>query len=211
MIILFVIFLHLIWIGVWLFQQFLASSTAIFADQHSLELYWLLAKLLFWLTPTLLLINTSKNTLRKLVGFFPLKRLLKWGIGGGLFFALLNVVPRLLSSDPVFNLSLNYAFFSAVIAAPVIEELAFRGAILPVLKEKYGFWIANSLTALFFTTIHMPGWYFQGKLLTMLTAPVGGALFIFFAGWVFGWIAHRSKSVGAGTLAHMINNFFSRL
>jgi membrane protease YdiL (CAAX protease family) len=43
-------------------------------------------------------------------------------------------------------------------------------------------------------------------LLSMLKAPVGGAFSVFLLGWLFGYIAYKSKSVTAGILTHMLNN-----
>jgi len=77
------------------------------------------------------------------------------------------------------------------------------------LLRRYRFATANTLTAVFFLGIHLPGWYFQGRLRAMLAQPVGGALSIFLIGWVLGLVAHRSKSVAASTLAHILNNLFS--
>jgi membrane protease YdiL (CAAX protease family) len=62
------------------------------------------------------------------------------------------------------------------------------------------------VTALTFVLVHIPGWYFQGRLVEMLTTPIGGALTIFVLGLIFGVIAHRSRSILAPMLAHALNN-----
>lgn len=85
----------------------------------------------------------------------------------------------------------------------------FRGAVLANLLQQYRFVVANTLTALLFLGLHLPGWRFQGRLLTNLTAPVGGALAIFSLGWVFGLVMYKGKSVLGSMLAHSLNNLFS--
>jgi ABC-type antimicrobial peptide transport system permease subunit len=67
----------------------------------------------------------------------------------------------------------------------------------------------HTLTAVFFLGIHLPGWYFQGRLLDMAAQPVGGALSIFIIGWTLGLVAYKSKSVAGSTLTHILNNLFS--
>jgi membrane protease YdiL (CAAX protease family) len=69
--------------------------------------------------------------------------------------------------------------------------------------------VANSLTALFFLGIHLPGWCFQGRLWDMLAHPIGGALSILGIGWALGLVAYKSKSVAGSTLAHVLNNLFN--
>jgi membrane protease YdiL (CAAX protease family) len=96
-----------------------------------------------------------------------------------------------------------------VIVAPIVEEFTFRGAILQTLLSRYRFIVANTVTAVFFLGIHLPGWRFQGRLSDMLAQPIGGALSILFIGWILGLVAYKSKSVAVSTLTHVLNNLFS--
>ncbi len=59
---------------------------------------------------------------------------------------------------------------------------------------------------LMFVVLHLPGWYFMGRLFQNLTDPAGGALSIFLLGLAFGYATHRGRSVAAGMLAHFLNN-----
>jgi len=104
---------------------------------------------------------------------------------------------------------LSWPLFGGVVVSPVVEEIAFRGVILPGLLQKLNFFRANTLTALMFLLVHLPGWFFQDRLLSMLENPVGGAFSIVLLGWLFGAVAYESKSVSAGILAHIINNFLT--
>lgn len=110
--------------------------------------------------------------------------------------------------DPLFPPHSGLSFVGGVIVAPVVEEITFRGAVLPSLL-RYRFATANTTTALLFLGIHLPGWCFQGRLYAMLSQPVGGAVSILLIGWVLGLVAYKSKSVAASTLTHVLNNLFS--
>jgi membrane protease YdiL (CAAX protease family) len=67
----------------------------------------------------------------------------------------------------------------------------------------------NTLTAIFFLGVHLPGWYFQDRLSTMLTQLAGGAASILVIGWVLGFVSYKSKSILGSILTHMLNNLFS--
>jgi membrane protease YdiL (CAAX protease family) len=42
-----------------------------------------------------------------------------------------------------------------------------------------------------------------------LSSPLSGALSIFVLGLIFGYVAHRSKSVSGSIITHMLNNLFN--
>ncbi|MBE3123029.1 MAG: CPBP family intramembrane metalloprotease [Thermoplasmata archaeon] len=42
-----------------------------------------------------------------------------------------------------------------------------------------------------------------------LSTPLGGALSIFILGLIFGYVAHRSKSVSGSIITHILNNLFN--
>jgi membrane protease YdiL (CAAX protease family) len=94
------------------------------------------------------------------------------------------------------------------VIAPLFEEFMFRGAVLGALLERYRFAVANVLTAALFLGLHLPGWYFQGRLWEHLMSLAGGALAIFVLGLVFGFVAQRGRSLVASILTHAISNLF---
>ena len=80
-----------------------------------------------------------------------------------------------------------------VAALPAIfEELAFRGALQPLLIRATGsaFW-GIALASILFSAIHFQFYGFLPRVLL-------GAL--------FGWLAHRSGSLVPGMVAHFVNN-----
>ena len=87
------------------------------------------------------------------------------------------------------------------IAAPLVEEVVFRGAILRALLEwmKNSFgeltnkkaWIAIAISAMFFAAIHFN------------PAQIPHA---FFGGLLLGWLYYRTGSIIPGILYHLVNN-----
>jgi membrane protease YdiL (CAAX protease family) len=132
-----------------------------------------------------------------------------WGIAAGLVLAAVALTTKAIQHKPLLSPALTWAFVTAVVVAPLFEEFMFRGAVLGVLAARYRFTVANLLTAALFLGMHLPGWYFQGRLFRLLLSPVGGALSVLLIGMVFGYVRQRSGSVVAGLLAHAFNNFFA--
>lgn len=87
------------------------------------------------------------------------------------------------------------------IAAPLVEEVVFRGAILRALlkwmKNSFGeltkqkAWIAIAISALFFSVIHLN------------PAQIPHA---FLGGLLLGWLYYRTGSIIPGCIFHWINN-----
>jgi membrane protease YdiL (CAAX protease family) len=78
-------------------------------------------------------------------------------------------------------------FAALVIAAPILEELIFRGIMLDGLLKIYSPVKAIVLSSLFFGLIHLNPWQF-----------VGGAL----VGGFMGWVYYHTRSVLATILIH---------
>ncbi len=82
-------------------------------------------------------------------------------------------------------------FFMIVIAAPLLEELLFRGIILDGFLKNYHPWKAIFFSAFLFALIH-------GNLSQGVGAFLGGLL--------IGWIYWKSQSVIPGIIIHLVNN-----
>jgi uncharacterized protein len=85
-------------------------------------------------------------------------------------------------------------FFMLVMAAPVLEELLFRGVILDGLLRNYKSTRAIAFSAFLFALVH-------GNL-----AQGVGA---FFGGLLIGWVYWKTQSVIPGILIHMVNNLLA--
>lgn len=84
-----------------------------------------------------------------------------------------------------------WALLATVIAAPLAEEVIFRGLIQSRLNRAMPSWLAVVVSALLFGLCH-------GQAVWMVYA--------FLLGLFFGWIALRSKSILPTVIAHMVFN-----
>ncbi len=85
----------------------------------------------------------------------------------------------------------------ATVAAPLTEELLFRGVFLQAAKLRLGVWPAIVLTGFVFGFVH----------------PVGlsGMLPLMVLGGVFAWMAETRRSLAPSMLAHCLQNTFATL
>ena len=184
------------WVGVWLLERALAPVGAAQAA------YFLGMKILVWVAPALVLVRRAGATLHP----ERLGASLAWGLTVGLLLAAGTLLVKRLAGRPLFSTQPSWALVNMVVVAPITEEIAHRGAVLPALTERVRPWLANGITALLFTLAHCPGWAFRGTLRASLAAPIGGALSVFLLGALFGWVAQRSRSIVASTLVHALGN-----
>ena len=203
------VLLHVAWVGAWVLARHLELSVEWMTTTEGRFTYWLIAKALLWLLPAFALIRASGRTFKEVMGFEHVRSIFFWGGGIGLLLGAITLAVKLASHQPLFSSPIGLPLFSGVLLAPLFEEYVFRGAVLGALNSHYRFFVANTITALLFLGIHLPGWFFQGCLVENLLNPVGGALSIFLLGWVFGFVTYRSKSVAAGTVTHILNNLFN--
>ena len=85
-----------------------------------------------------------------------------------------------------------------IVAAPVVEELFFRGLLLRALTTSIGPRVANTVQAGVFGLVHYTPEAGIGN--------VGLLLVLASSGFVFGWAANRYRSLGPGIVAHAIAN-----
>jgi membrane protease YdiL (CAAX protease family) len=81
--------------------------------------------------------------------------------------------------------------FTAVIVAPICEEVVFRGYIYPALKRFSGPWVGALVTALFFSAAH-------GSLAALLPLFIFGLVLVFLYEW--------TGSIWAPIAAHLLFN-----
>ncbi len=90
--------------------------------------------------------------------------------------------------------SLIYAIITAVVLAPILEEIIFRGIVLDGLLKNYSPPKAIIISSLVFAAIHLNPWQF-------VSAFIGG-LFI-------GWVYYRTRNLAYAIIIHAANNFFA--
>jgi membrane protease YdiL (CAAX protease family) len=113
------------------------------------------------------------------------------GAMGGLFFTLFYLFGQ---------------FFNAF-----MEELIFRGVILPHLMLRFPFWKANALQALLFGLAHLVfplnSWASGQATAGEATAEAASLLiFTTVGGLVFGYLYYRTNSIWTAVFAHLIDN-----
>lgn len=84
-----------------------------------------------------------------------------------------------------------FAFFLMVIAAPILEELIFRGIILDGLLKKYSPIKSILISSLLFGLVHLNPWQF-----------VSGLIIGIFSGWVY----YRTRSLSFSIIIHASAN-----
>jgi uncharacterized protein len=89
-----------------------------------------------------------------------------------------------------------FTLFQSVIAAPILEELIFRGIILDGLLKKYSPTKSILISSLIFGLIHLDRFQFVNALLI---------------GIFFGWIYYRSRSLTLSIIIHAVANLASIL
>jgi hypothetical protein len=88
------------------------------------------------------------------------------------------------------------AFITAVIAAPILEELIFRGIILEGLLRNYNPLKAIIITNVLFGVAHLNPWQFIGA---------------FFMGIFISWIYLKTRNLLLPVFIHLLNNLISYL
>ena len=86
---------------------------------------------------------------------------------------------------------------AAVVIAPVVEELLFRGLLLQGLMLRIGFWPAALLSSLAFGVLHMASLDAAGAALALATGTMGLGLCV---------LARRTGRLGPGIGVHALRN-----
>jgi hypothetical protein len=84
-----------------------------------------------------------------------------------------------------------FSFLSIVVAAPLLEEIFFRGIILEGFLKNYSPKKAILLSAAIFGAIHLNPWQASGA---------------FLIGILIGWLYWKTRSLMPGIIIHFVNN-----
>ena len=85
--------------------------------------------------------------------------------------------------------------FTAVVMAPLLEEVLFRGLLQSALM-RWGAWFAIGGTSVLFTALH--ALQLQGYW------PALGCIFLM--GWILGWLRHKTQSLWPSIVCHASYN-----
>lgn len=204
----FLAFVYCFWILAWLLKLFLDTQNFWIKSDEGSFVYWIFPKLLVWIIPSVIFIRLIGKSFQEVLGFQNLRRTIFYGGGIGALLVLINILAKLfIFHKPLILDRSLFPFLSAVLIAPFVEEITFRGAVLNGLLAGYSPKMSNFLCAVFFLGIHLPGWYFRGELVNQLYSNV--AISIFILGLIFGYIALKSNSIIGSVIAHFLNNLTS--
>ncbi len=116
----------------------------------------------------------------------------------GLVSPIVNLIPMSESIKQMFlefsNLKGIFSFIAVVIAAPILEELIFRGIILDGLLRRYSPVKSILLSSVLFGIIHLNPWQF----ISAMTLGI-------FSGWVY----YRTNKLILSIIIHSANNLFA--
>ena len=105
---------------------------------------------------------------------------------------VLEPLVLLLPQSPSPGIGLGtWAVVTAVISAPILEEVLCRGILFETLRKKWGLGVSILVPSLFFGMIH-------GDLATMIVAAVSG--------FIFSVLYLRTSSIFTTIIVHSINN-----
>jgi uncharacterized protein len=87
-----------------------------------------------------------------------------------------------------------FGFIAIVVAAPVLEELIFRGIILDGLLKRHSPLKSIIISSVLFGMVHLNPWQF-----------IGGFIFGLFSGWIY----YRTRKLSLSIFIHFVNNLFA--
>lgn len=123
-------------------------------------------------------------------------------IGLGLLFQFVGVDPpeqQALSDVVAGGWEALLAVATAVLLAPVLEEVVFRGALHQGLRHRTGFWPATLLSSGVFAAVHLE---------VVMSSPVF-LVQLFLLGVLFAWLLERTGNLAAPIVAHLVFNAIS--
>jgi len=146
----------------------------------------------------------------------PLSKLLGYGVGAGVL-GILVIEIALGSALSALGLRSNQLdefqfvltegpsallllLFSAAIAAPIVEELFFRGFIFGMYKTRKPLWVAYVMSGLLFTPLHL----LPDRM--NISQMAGLSIGVFMLAMLLAWLYDQTNSLYPGMIAHAINN-----
>lgn len=134
-----------------------------------------------------------------------------WGVGAAIIYAALVLARASLfpAGGVDFKPVSLESWLTSITTAVFIEEIAFRGFLLPQLERFAGnFWTANVLTACLFAAIHFPGWILASET-TLVPGRLISTAEILFLGLLLGYLSRRSASLWSCIILHAVNNLLA--
>lgn len=109
---------------------------------------------------------------------------------------MVNLIPMPLWIEKLFQDMIKpdiFSFLTVVIAAPVFEEMIFRGVLLKSMLQRYSPGKAIFWSSFIFGVIHLNPWQFLGALVI---------------GMIIGWTYWKTDSLWPCIFLHLVNNLY---
>ena len=193
-----------LWAGAWYLHD--RTSLRDLSPRDTLA-YWTLAKLVIWIGPILLIVTRAfKEAPAAYLGLVRFRRGARAGLAvGAIFVALAATVDAFTRSHGLPEAM--WGTLNALIVAPVLEEVVFRGFALKALEQSgCRFWPANGIAGVLFLGLHLPGWHFTRGL---DSSSIAAGLSVVSVGMAAGYAKHRSNSTWASVTVHFLNNAYA--
>jgi len=200
--------LFVAWIIAWLVNVSLRDRLQ--WNETAETIYWIAMKIAIWIVPVFVVLRKKSLPVAEYVGLRTPGLGLGIGMLAGIGLLAFSYAMDAVLGSASFNIPvLDAALFNGVIVAPIVEEFTLRGFYMESLERSgLGFMQANSRAAILFVAMHLPGWYFQGRL----RAPeslIQPAVFLWLLALLLGWIKNKSGSLYAVIAVHVLNNIYS--
>lgn len=196
------------WIVAWLID--LALRNAFAWGDGADTAYWIAMKMALWIIPVIVILRRKQIPWAAFVELVTPLRGIGIGVLAGFGVLAFSFAMDAVLGSALFNIPvLDAALLNGVLVAPLVEEFTMRGFYLTSL-ERAGlpFGKANVRAGIVFVAMHIPGWYFQGRLRSPLSL-IQTAIFLWLLALLLGWIKKTSGSLYAPMVVHILNNIYA--
>jgi len=163
-------------------------------------------KIIIWVIPVILLVKVMEKSkpfsyLRLHHNFRIGLKWTGWVSLALIFYFLINLI--FLKNNIDFQIGFN-GWLNTILLVGITEEIVFRGFLLRKLMDSFRFWIANTITALLFVSIHFPIWFYKGQFESPYI--LSSILTVFVLGILFGLVYKKSNSLWTVIIVHSLYN-----
>jgi membrane protease YdiL (CAAX protease family) len=209
----------------WLLHDVLSGgATGAGWNANTDTLYWIAAKLLIWALPAWYLARRRGFRMDEDLGFRPgLGPQLAMGAGIGVGLVVASAAMEVVLGGFAFVLPVpDLSLLNGVLVTPLVEEFVIRGygmaeltrlraaslaGSAPSLTRNWTDGDVNLIGALAFLAMHLPGWYFQGRMRAPFSL-IQPAVFVLLFGLLLGWLRQRTESLWVPIVVHVLNNVY---
>ncbi|MBN2100459.1 CPBP family intramembrane metalloprotease [Candidatus Dojkabacteria bacterium] len=192
----------------WIIRQYIYIHLDMQFTGYFKTLLSIALKFIFWIGFSFIYFRyVYKEKILDLLKFKENRKGILYAVALGVALLVLNMIYNIILTNSMLNFNLNFrGLLSVAIAAPLIEEVVFRGLILRKLGDNMNFFYANLITSILFVGIHFPGWLIWGDGISLEAA---GSIFL--VSLIWGYLYRKTESMWSPIVAHSLNNIVSMI